>query len=191
MKKKDIRHYYKEKRCQLSASQIEKMNDLMLIQFQKLTVDIPSTIMTYAPLSKYKEFDPQLITDFCFFKNPGTKLLYPVMDQVEGKEQLIAVMVHDETVFVQNEYGVFEPEDGEDISPSAIDLVIVPLLGFDSRGYRVGYGKGYYDRLLTECRPDCIKIGFSYFDPVDRIEDINQHDIPLDFCITHQTIYSF
>lgn len=191
MKKKDIRHYYKERRCKLSASQIEKMNDLMLIQFQKLTVSIPSIIMTYAPLLKYKEFDPQLITDFCFFKNPGTKLLYPVMDQVEGKDLLIAVMVDDETEFVQNQYGIPEPATGEDVSPSAIDLVIVPLLGFDSRGYRVGYGKGYYDRLLMQCRPDCIKLGFSYFEPVDHIDDISQYDIPLDYCITHQTIYSF
>ena len=191
MKKKDIRHYYKDRRCQLTASQIEKMNDLMLIQFQKLSLEIPSLVMTYAPLNKFKEFDPQLITDYCYFKNPDTKLLYPVMDIVDGKDQLIAIMVNDDTEFVQNSFGIYEPEEGEDVSPAAIDLVIVPLLGFDKQGYRGGYGKGYYDRLLQQCRPDCVKIGFSYFEPVEMIEDICEYDIPLNYCITHEVIYSF
>lgn len=191
MKKKDIRHYYKDRRCRLSASQIEKMNDLMLIQFQKLSLEIPTLLLTYSPIDKYKEFDPQLITDYCYFKNPNTKLLYPVMDQVEGKEQLIAVMVSDETEFAANSFGIYEPVEGDDVSPGSIDLVIVPLLGFDKKGFRVGYGKGYYDRLLQRCRPDCIKVGFSYFEPVDMIEDVGQHDIALDYCITHETIYSF
>lgn len=191
MKKKDIRHYYKDRRCRLSASQIEKMNDLMLIQFQKLSLEIPTLLLTYSPIDKYKEFDPQLITDYCYFKNPDTKLLYPVMDQVEGKEQLIAVMVNDETEFAPNSFGIYEPVEGDDVSPGSIDLVIVPLLGFDKKGFRVGYGKGYYDRLLQQCRPDCIKVGFSYFEPVDMIEDVGQHDIALDYCITHETIYSF
>lgn len=191
MKKKDIRHYYKDRRCRLSASQIEKMNDLMLIQFQKLSLEIPALLLTYAPIDKYKEFDPQLITDYCYFKNPDIKLLYPVIDQVEGKDQMIAVLVNDETEFIPNSFGIYEPVAGDDVSPDAIDLVIVPLLGFDKKGFRVGYGKGYYDRLLQHCRPDCIKVGFSYFEPVDMIEDIGQHDIALDYCITHETIYSF
>lgn len=191
MKKKDIRHYYKEKRCQLSASQIEKMNDLMLIQFQKLAIEIPSLVMTYAPIDRFKEFNPQLITDYCYFKNPNVKFLYPVMDEVEGKDELIAVMVDDETEFIKNDFGIYEPVEGEDVSPSEIDLIIVPLLGFDKKGYRVGYGKGYYDRLLEQCRTDCIKVGFSYFDPVENIEDVCQYDIPLNYCITHETIYSF
>ena len=191
MKKKDIRHYYKEKRCQLSASQIEKMNDLMLIQFQKLAIEIPSLVMTYAPIDRFKEFNPQLITDYCYFKNPNAKFLYPVMDEVEGKDELIAVMVDDETEFIKNDFGIYEPVEGEDVSPSEIDLIIVPLLGFDKKGYRVGYGKGYYDRLLEQCRTDCIKVGFSYFEPVENIEDVCQYDIPLNYCITHETIYSF
>jgi 5-formyltetrahydrofolate cyclo-ligase len=191
MKKKDIRHYYKDRRSQLTAAQIEKMDDLMLIQFQKLAVETPSLLMTYAAIQQLREFDPQLITDFCFFRNPDLQLLYPVMDALDGKNELIAVLVNDDTTFNLNEYNIPEPIDGQDVSPSSIDMVIVPLLGFDSRGYRVGYGKGFYDRFLQQCRPDCIKIGFSYFEPVQIIEDICQYDIPLNFCITHETIYAF
>ena len=75
--------------------------------------------------------------------------------------------------------------------PAEIDLVIVPLLCFDKKGNRVGYGKGYYDRFLKQCRKDCIKIGFSYFDPIDQVEDINKFDVKLDYGITPDAIYQF
>lgn len=191
MKKKDLRHMYKEMRKQLPASRIAKLDDLMLIQFQKLDIEIPSLVMTYAPMEKRNEFNPQLITDYCYFKNPAQHLLYPVMVELEGKSEILSMMVDDDTVFGKNEYGIVEPLNGIDIYPSEIEMVIVPLLAFDKRGYRVGYGKGYYDRFLPRCRKNCIKIGFSYFDAVDHIEDANSDDIPLDYCITHEKIYEF
>ncbi len=163
----------------------------MLIQFQQLEIDIPSLIMTYSPIKKLNEFDPQTITDYCYFKNPGQQLFYPVM--VEGKKQpkIISVIVHDETVFKVNQYGIEEPVDGIDMIPSEIDLVIIPLLCFDRKGNRVGYGKGYYDRFLKHCRKDCVKIGFSYFDPIDEVEDVNKFDVKLDIGITPDAIYEF
>lgn len=72
-----------------------------------------------------------------------------------------------------------------------IDVVFVPLLAFDKTGHRVGYGKGFYDDFLAKCRPQTIKIGLSFFDAEDHIEDIYQGDIPLDYCITPNKIYKF
>ena len=138
------------------------MDDLLLIQFQQLPVVIPPLIMTYAPLAKFSEFNPLPVTDYCYFVNPGQQLLYPLMDDVAGEQSIVAILVHDDTVFETNAYGIDEPVNGVDVEPSAIDMVIVPLLCFDTRGYRVGYGKGYYDRFLKKCRKDCIKVGFSY-----------------------------
>ncbi len=176
---------------QLSASQVNRMDDLMLIHFQQLPIDIPSLIMTYAPIEKWNEFNPQLVTDYCYFKNPNQQLLYPFLVDLEGKAEMIAVIADERTVFEENQFGINEPVNGTDVSHSAIDMIIVPLLGFDTRGYRVGYGKGYYDRFLQHCRKDCIKVGFCYFEPVAAIEDANEQDVPLDFCITHEKIYSF
>ena len=191
MKKKDIRHYYKDMRCQLSASQIAVMDDLMLIQFQRLPIDIPPLIMTYAPIEKWNEFNPQLITDYCYFKNPYQQLLYPLIDELDGKNEMVAVLVDDDSLFEKNQYGMDEPVNGADVSPHEIDMVIVPLLGFDENGFRVGYGNGYYDRFLPHCRKDCIKIGFSYFEPVPAIEDANPLDVQLDYCVTHEKFYTF
>jgi 5-formyltetrahydrofolate cyclo-ligase len=61
--------------------------------------------------------------------------------------------------------------------------VVVPLLSFDKRGHRVGYGKGFYDRFLSECSRDCIKIGLSFFAPVEVIDDVNRHDVTLDLFV--------
>ncbi len=191
MKKSDIRNSFKEKRLQLTTAQIEKMDDLMLIHFQKLSIDIPALIMTYSPIKKFNEFDPQLITDYCYFKKPDQQLFYPVVIEEGENCEMRAVIVDDNTFFETNKYGIDEPIDGIDMIPSEIDMFIVPLLAFDKKGNRVGYGKGYYDRFLKQCRKDCIKVGFSYFDAVEKIEDFNKYDIKLDYCITPERIFTF
>lgn len=189
MKKQYIRELYKEKRAALSPELKTKLDDLLLIQFQSLRIDIPSLVMTYSPIKFQNEFDPQMITDYCYFKNPGQQLFYPVVLDGTKRSQIKSVVVHDETIFKTNGYGIEEPIDGIDMIPTEIDLVIVPLIAFDKMGNRVGYGKGYYDRFLKRCRKDCMKIGFSYFEPVEEIEDVNKLDVKLDIVITPDNIY--
>ena len=92
---------------------------------------------------------------------------------------------------IENFFGIAEPAGGNKISPKEIDLVLVPLLAFDQKGYRVGYGKGFYDKFLSECRMDVIKIGLSFFEAEEQIADINQFDISLNYCVTPKRIYDF
>jgi 5-formyltetrahydrofolate cyclo-ligase len=189
MTKDQLRKAYKEKRSALSAAEKAKLEDLILIQFQKLDIEIPSLIMTYAVLEKMNEFDPLPITDYCYFKNPGQVLFYPVIDPNSNVMQ--SVVVTDDTEFELNRFGIPEPVNAMPMFPEEIDLIFVPLLAYDKKGHRVGYGKGYYDRFLKECKDDCVKIGFSFFGPEDSIEGVNRHDIKLDYCITPDRIYSF
>jgi 5-formyltetrahydrofolate cyclo-ligase len=91
----------------------------------------------------------------------------------------------------RNKYDIPEPIHGKIVPALEIDAVFIPLLGFDVNGNRVGYGKGFYDRFLSECRPDVVKIGLSFFDPVEKINDLNKYDIPLDLCITPGKIWDF
>ena len=191
MIKSNLRHIYKERRHQLTNFQLATLNDLLLIQFQKLPVEIPALIMTYAPITKCNEFDPQEITDYCYFKNPEQQLFYPLITDADTVSTMLPVLVNDASTFEVSAFGVSQPVDGIKVSPEYVDMVIVPLLAFDKKGYRVGYGKGYYDRFLKKCRKDVIKIGFSYFEPVDAIHDINAYDVPLDYCITHEKVYIF
>jgi 5-formyltetrahydrofolate cyclo-ligase len=189
MTKAELREIYKAKRQALKPAEKDKLEDLMLIQFQLLDIEIPEQVMTYAPFEKQNEFDPQLITDYCYFKNPAQILMYPVMNVKEN--YMDCSVVNDDTIFATNKYGIAEPVDGLLTLSGEIDLIIVPLLAFDVKGNRVGYGKGYYDRFLQHCRKDAIKIGFSFFDAEPKIKDINKFDIKLDHCITPEKIYSF
>ena len=67
----------------------------------------------------------------------------------------------------------------------------MPLLAFDSKGNRVGYGKGFYDTFLSECQPGTIKIGLSLFDAEPIIEDTSKLDVSLNYCVTPNRIYEF
>ncbi|ULT41646.1 5-formyltetrahydrofolate cyclo-ligase [Niabella defluvii] len=104
-----------------------------------------------------------------------------------------AVLVTPDTPFIKNQYGTPEPEveAASVIPPEAIDLVIVPLLCFDKLGYRVGYGKGFYDKFLEQVGDQVIKVGLSYYEPIDKIQDLNEFDVPLDYCITPERMYEF
>lgn len=189
MNKEELRKYYIQKRAALTVAEKLKADDLLLIQFQLLDIDIPSLIMTYAPLEKMNEFDPQLITDYCYFKNPDQVLFYPVIHPTAPV--MLSVIVNDDTEFALNKYGIPEPVNATPMFPEEIDLVIVPLLACSVKGHRVGYGKGYYDRFLKKCKNDVIKIGFSYFEPEPAIEGTDRYDVKLDYCITPERIYSF
>lgn len=94
-----------------------------------------------------------------------------------------------ENELVQNAWQIHEPSHEEYVETEKIDMVLVPLLCFDERGHRVGYGKGFYDRFLSKCREDCVKTGLSYFAPSEEIPDVKEFDVTLDFCITPTKIY--
>lgn len=105
--------------------------------------------------------------------------------------RMINYLLTDNTRLVKSKYGIPEPIDGIEVPANKIDVVFVPLLAYDNKGHRVGYGKGFYDRFLMECRPDVIKIGLSFFNPEDEAIPVNNTDIPLDYCVTPEKIYYF
>ena len=100
-------------------------------------------------------------------------------------------LLTDNTVIKKNNYNIPEPVDGIEISSNKINVVFVPLLAFDKAGNRVGYGKGFYDTFLAECNPKTLKIGLSFFEAENQIEDVFKNDVTLDYCVTPNEIYSF
>jgi 5-formyltetrahydrofolate cyclo-ligase len=100
-------------------------------------------------------------------------------------------LLTDNTKFQKNEYNVYEPVDGIEVPNAKIEVVFVPLLAYDKKGNRVGYGKGFYDSFLSKCPEDVIKVGLSFFEPEETIEDVSPNDIRLDYCVTPATSYSF
>jgi 5-formyltetrahydrofolate cyclo-ligase len=187
--KKDIRKIYKDKRQQLLHAQKEKLDDLLLIQFQKLPLPSLHVLLSYWPINAFNEINTHTITDFIEFRNPGIRITYPTTDFIT--HTMTAILTDEDTEFSENMYGITEPIATEKIANDQIDIVLIPLLAFDTRGYRVGYGKGFYDKFLADCNKDALKIGLSYFEPLDSIEDVDAHDIKMDHCITPDKIYNF
>ena len=189
MLKKDARKLFRDKRNALTETEKLKADDLLLIQFQ--TVDLPflQAAFSYWPIEENNEPNTHLFTEFLRFRNPEIKLAYPVSDFATRTMTAIAVDI--DTGFTKRELDIFEPDEGEPLLPEELDLVMIPLLAFDITGNRVGYGMGFYDKYLAGCREDCIKVGFSYFEPLDIISDCTEFDVPLNLCITPQNVYVF
>ena len=189
MTKKEIRTRYREKRMALSSNEMSKLDDLMLIQFQSVDLPFLHSLFSYWPIEENHEPNTHLFTEFLKFRNPELRTAYPVADF--DTLAMTALITDIDTPFEKMNLNIYEPQQGEILLPEEIDMVFVPLLAFDKKGYRVGYGKGFYDKYLSGCRDDCTKVGFSYFEPMDEEIDKDEFDVPLDLCITPQTVYVF
>ena len=189
MLKKELRKKYRSERLALSPAQRSKLDDLLLIQFQKIALPPLQALLSYFPIDERGEINTFLLVDYLRFRNPGLQVCYPKTNVFQNT--MLPVITDEETNFEANEYGIPEPTGGEILDIEQLDAVLIPLLAFDKRGNRVGYGKGFYDRFLEHCRPDCVKIGLSYFEVVERIDDAGNFDVPLNFCITPEKNYVF
>ena len=187
MLKLAARKEFLEKRKNLTASECLKWDDLLLIQFQKLDWANVSSVANFYPLENHNEPNSLLFTRYLKWLIPGIQMVYPVVDAATA-----TISFYKETEEIRfNNWGIAEPISTEKLEPHSIDAVIVPLIGFDLKGHRIGYGKGFYDRYLLQCRPDCLKIGISLFDPIALIEDVESYDIPLDIAICPAQLYDF
>jgi len=189
MLKKEARKIFREKRKSISSNEKMKLDDLLLIEFQKVSLPFLSNVLSFYPAEENNEPDTFNITRYLRFKNPGLQVAYP--KTYLSNHSMKAIVCDGEEVFQKNSFFIPEPVGCESLHPNEIDMVLVPLLAFDKKGVRVGYGKGFYDRFLLQCKEDCIKIGLSYFEPVDAVDDADEFDVPLDFCITPQKVYVF
>jgi 5-formyltetrahydrofolate cyclo-ligase len=89
----------------------------------------------------------------------------------------------------QSPHGVPEPAAWQPVDPADVDFVVVPGLAFDRQGGRLGYGKGYYDRILPACRPDCIKaaVAYSWQVVADKLP-LTERDVRMDLVVTEHAV---
>lgn len=183
MKKSELRKYYKEKRKSLTDRE-EKSARIQKLLLENFVLE-HKMISVFIPIEKFAEVNTWHILD----SNLNTSFCVPKM-KIEKKE-IVHFLYENKNNLTQNKWGILEPENGKVIEPKDIDVVLVPLLILNSKGQRVGYGGGYYDRFLAKCKPETLKIGLSFFDPIDLIEDLNEFDFPLDIGISPNKVYDF
>ncbi len=187
MLKADIRKSYKEKRKFVSPFDLNRFSksitQLVLDHF-----DFRNKIVSiFLPIERQKEIST-----------------YELMEEIQLSGGTIAVSKSDFTTntlthfkfenalqLEVNSFGIPEPKYGETVFEVQLDYVFVPLLAIDAYGNRVGYGKGFYDKLLTACHPNCIFIGLHLFEELIEIDDLHSGDIPLHYCVTPTQIHDF
>jgi 5-formyltetrahydrofolate cyclo-ligase len=187
MLKSDARKELLAKRKNLTASDCLKWDDLLLIQFQKLDFSNVQTVANFYPLENHNEPNSLLFAKYLKTMVPGIQIVYPVVDAATA-----TISFYKETVEIRfNNWGIAEPISNEKLEPHSIDAVIVPLIGFDLKGHRIGYGKGFYDKYFENYPKHRSRIGVSYFEPISNIEDTHEFDVPLTHCITPWNSYEF
>lgn len=144
----------------------------------------------FMPIRKHNEIDTFSILTYFKLHHPELKIVVP-RTNFKTFEISNILYDHEYTILGRNKYDIPEPIHGKVIAPGEIDAVFIPLLAFDLKGNRVGYGKGFYDRFLSLCSTEVKKIGLSFFDPIAKISDVNEFDIPLDICITPGKTWRF
>ena len=194
MDKKSLRQKAKAERQKLTQEEIEDKS--LAIANQLLRIDtVPSGRLVWDKLYYH------LFLTIEEQKEINTEYILQIL---AGKDKEIVIskcdfttlgMTHflltDNTKIKKNSYNVPEPIDGLEVPDAKIDVVFVPLLAYDKQGNRVGYGKGFYDNFLNKCKPETIKIGLSFFPPEEKIDDVSESDVKLDFCVTPDAIFSF
>ena len=178
MIKSDIRKLIKKKRMSFSNKEIQSISGQIISQLIQGFDLKAMTINLFLPIERFQEIDLSTLLSSNECKRIG-------VNKVNfEKHTLTSYLFADQKQIQINNYGIPEPIDGYLLKPTDFDLVVVPLLAFNEKGYRVGYGKGFYDLFLTECNPDCLFVGVNHFNEALKIDDLELHDIPLDYVIT-------
>lgn len=186
MQKNELRRHYKAKRETLSS----ETRDDYSIKIANKALELPiwgsSFYHIFLSITKNKEVNTEPILSIIQGKDKNV-----VVPKVFLKGTLKNFLLTDNVSLQINSLGIPEPVGGIEVGESQLDVVFLPLLAFDEKGYRVGYGGGYYDALLKKCRPETVKIGLSFFDGVRQIKDVHENDVAMDYCITPGKIYEF
>jgi 5-formyltetrahydrofolate cyclo-ligase len=187
MLKSEIRSFYKEKRSGLSPNELERISSQVIALVRDSFSFKDKYVSLFLPIERQKE-----INTFGLLENILQQGGYPVVAKSDFSDLSMNLFLYESANQLKlNDYGIPEPTSGTEIQAEQLDVVFVPLLGLDDKGFRVGYGKGFYDRLLGRCKPDCVFIGLHLFDEFTNVDDLHQNDIALHMCFTPIKKYDF
>lgn len=186
----------KASKAKLRTNFLKKRLELCEAEHEKLSFDIANMCLKlpiwdfeyyhlFLPIQSKAEIDTSLI--LTMLQGRDKQVIVP---KVRGKN-LEHILLTDSTKIRINSWGIPEPDKGILIKPNQLDVVFTPLLSYDKSGHRVGYGNGFYDDFLANCKSEVIKVGLSFFKSVDQIDGIRSEDISLDYCVNPKEIINF
>lgn len=159
----------------------------LIKHFSWSTIDC---VHCYLPHHAKMEVDTQPFFDYLFAEQPHITVVTNRLNFVS--QQIECCIVYPDTPLVPNHFQIAEPDqNARVIDPQKINVMILPLLACDQQGNRLGYGKGYYDRLLARCSTDMLRVGINYFLPLQENIPHEAHDMPLHGLMAHKGYFNF
>ena len=177
-----------QKRSALGLTEVSSLsNTILKLADLELNLSIIKTLGSY--FSTKNEVNPEILTHTRIKKN-----LLTTFPRVGSNDSMRLIAPQNLMRLCKNKYDIFEPSDGKEIHPIDHEIIIIPTVGVDKNGYRLGYGGGYYDRFLepviqSNNRP--LLVGLIYdFQFID--DSINEaHDLKLDIVFSELQIKKF
>ena len=176
--KKELRKFAKEIRQNIDINSISK--SILQIFFSSKYFINAKNIALYYPYGTELNIKPIL--------NHDEKNLY--LPKINPDLTMTFHKFIDETNLIKDKYGILSPNT-EIINPQIIDLWIVPALMVDKQGYRLGYGKGFYDKLFATVNTQALKLTFIPEELVVNELPVDEYDVPVDIAISQHNIYKF
>ena len=188
MDKLELRKKYLQLRLELAEEEYLQRNR-QLVDLFFASIDLSDTyyLHTFLPITKFKEVNTWQIITSIQQKYAHVQLVVP---KVVGSILKHYIYVNKEQL-TMDKWGIPEPKYGKIVTPNQIDMVLIPLVIADQQGNRIGYGKGYYDRFLSQCKSNIKKIGLSLFPLVKENIDAETTDVQLNACLTPDSFVSF
>ena len=180
-----LRALFLEKRLALSKAVHEARSFTIANHCLQLPIWDQEYIHLFLPIEGKAEIDTTLILTLLQGRDKQV-----VLPKVNGNS-LQHILLTDSTKLRKNQWGILEPEQGIEVPVRQLDVVFIPLLAWDKKGQRVGYGKGFYDSFLADCKPAVIKIGLSLFEGINEIEGTRPEDVQMDYCVHPEGIMAF
>jgi 5-formyltetrahydrofolate cyclo-ligase len=187
MLKKELRQKYKAKRKTLSFEEIQELSLTIANNCLALPIWDKTYFHLFLPIENQREINTEYLLQILSGRDKEIIISKSDFETLKMTHFLLT----DNTKLKNNLYGIPEPNDGIEVPANKIEVVFVPLLAYDKSGHRVGYGKGFYDIFLSECKTDTIKVGLSFFDPEEDITNVFEKDVKLNFCVTPFAIFEF
>ncbi len=188
MKKEIARVNYQKKRQELSSLRFEEDSSQIIRNLIELIKKCkPTCIHCFLTINQKNEINTKPIIEYCWENH--IDVVVPVTDFKNNTLKNAKFDPSTKTTLIKN--NIPEPINPIWAIDSDIELVITPLLAFDATGHRVGFGRGFYDRLFLSLHDEVKRIGVSFFEPCETLEDVDNYDVPLTHCVTPQTTYCF
>lgn len=188
MNKASLRKLYRSKRIALTENEVDELSYQI---FENIKIHLPNILESkgvhiFLPIVRLNEIDTWYIIKWLWENNVSTWA-----PKVKG-EEILNLPLYPSTRLTISRWDIPEPsfDSYSKIPNCTIDTVLCPLLYCDHSGHRIGYGKGFYDRLLSKF-PKIKKIGLNYFEPKEEISGMLCKDIRMDYLITPFGLKSF